>query len=40
MIEPEHYKKMKRKKPEPKQETPGLVDELEAQGFRPFGYEW
>ena len=40
MIEPEKYITLKKQKPEPKAETPGLLDELEAQGFRPFGYEW
>ena len=40
MIEQENYKPLKKKKNEPKTETPGLVDELEALGFRPFGYEW
>ena len=40
MIDEEHYTTLKKKKPEPKAETPGLLDELEAQGFRPFGYEW
>ena len=40
MIEPEKHITLKKKKPEPKAETPGLLDELEAQGFRPFGYEW
>ena len=24
----------------PPARTPGLVEKLEAQGFRPFGYEW
>ncbi len=24
----------------PHTETPGLVEQLEAQGFRPFGEEW
>jgi hypothetical protein len=27
-------------KPTPPQPTPGLVEKLEALGFRPFGYEW
>ena len=27
-------------KPTPPPPTPGLVEKLEAQGFRPFGYEW
>ena len=24
----------------PKHETPGLIEELEAMEFRPFGVEW
>lgn len=28
------------RKPTPPPPTPGLVEELEALGFRPFGYEW
>ena len=26
--------------PAPPPPTPGLVEKLEALGFRPFGYEW
>lgn len=25
---------------QPRTQTPGLVELLEAQGFRPFGVEW
>ena len=36
------YEKVIRTKPNPTPPppTPGLVELLESQGFRPFGYEW
>ena len=36
----EEFKYAEPTPPPPPPDDPELVKELEAQGFRPFGYEW